>query len=118
MAGARRSTVAGARHDAAGTRTRGRRCIQTPNLAVTVPSPRSSSSSRLVVRASASSSAFSKACGPAAVAVAASAMLTGGALAQDVLLGGNGGVLAFEPNDFSVKSGELIHTTCLIKCLN
>ena len=42
------------------------------------------------------------------MAVAASAMLTGGALAQDVLLGGNGGVLAFEPNDFSVKSGETI----------
>ena len=108
--------MAGARHDVAGTRTRGRRCIRTPNLAVTVPSPRSSSSSRLVVRASESSSAFSKACG--AAAVAASAMLVGSALAQDVLLGGNGGVLAFEPNDFSVKSGELIHTTCLMICLN
>ncbi|KAM0835320.1 hypothetical protein ACQ4PT_063013 [Festuca glaucescens] len=79
------------------------------SAAVTVPSfsraavaPRSSSS-RLVVRAS-----FSKACGAAAVAVAASAMLAGGAMAQDVLLGANGGVLVFEPNDFTVKSGETI----------
>ena len=45
----------------------------------------------------------------AAVAMAASAMLLGGsAMAQDVLLGANGGVLVFEPNDFSVKAGETI----------
>jgi plastocyanin len=83
------------------------------SAAVTVPSfsraavaPRSSSS-KLVVRASLSSS-FGKACSAAAVAVAASAMLAGGAMAQDVLLGANGGVLVFEPNDFSVKAGETI----------
>ncbi|MCQ6483224.1 plastocyanin/azurin family copper-binding protein, partial [Vibrio parahaemolyticus] len=48
------------------------------------------------------------AAGAAAVAVAASAMLAGGAMAQEVLLGANGGVLVFEQNDFTVKSGETI----------
>ncbi|MCJ0393902.1 plastocyanin [Clostridioides difficile] len=58
----------------------------------------------MVVRASLGKKAAS-----AAVAVAASAMLLGGsAMAQDVLLGANGGVLVFEPNEFSVKSGETI----------
>ncbi|MBV7591550.1 plastocyanin [Escherichia coli] len=61
-------------------------------------------SSRMVVRASLGKKAAS-----AAVAMAASAMLLGGsAMAQDVLLGANGGVLVFEPNDFSVKAGETI----------
>jgi plastocyanin len=48
--------------------------------------------------------------GKAAVAVAASALLAGGgaAMAQEVLLGANGGVLVFEPSDFTVKSGETI----------
>jgi plastocyanin len=48
--------------------------------------------------------------GTAAVAVAASALLAGGgaAMAQEVLLGANGGVLVFEPSDFTVKSGETI----------
>ena len=58
----------------------------------------------MVVRASLGKKAAS-----AAVAMAASAMLLGGsAMAQDVLLGANGGVLVFEPNDFSVKAGETI----------
>ncbi|KAF7092451.1 hypothetical protein CFC21_094933 [Triticum aestivum] len=66
-----------------------------------VAAPRSS---RMVVRASLGKKAAS-----AAVAMAASAMLLGGsAMAQDVLLGANGGVLVFEPNDFSVKAGETI----------
>ncbi|KAM3205949.1 hypothetical protein ACQJBY_061563 [Aegilops geniculata] len=78
------------------------------SAAVSVPSfaatPMRSSSSRMVVRASLGKKAAS-----AAVAVAASAMLLGGsAMAQDVLLGANGGVLVFEPNEFSVKSGETI----------
>lgn len=78
------------------------------SAAVTVPSfaaatPRRSSS-RMVVRASLGKKAAS-----AAVAVAASAMLLGGsAMAQDVLLGANGGVLVFEPNEFSVKAGDTI----------
>ncbi|RIQ90481.1 plastocyanin [Mycobacteroides abscessus] len=58
----------------------------------------------MVVRASLGKKAAS-----AAVAMAAGAMLLGGsAMAQDVLLGANGGVLVFEPNDFSVKAGETI----------
>jgi plastocyanin len=44
----------------------------------------------------------------AAVAVAASAMLAGGAMAQEVLLGANGGALVFEPSEFTVKSGDTI----------
>ncbi|KAG8094200.1 hypothetical protein GUJ93_ZPchr0012g21205 [Zizania palustris] len=56
-----------------------------------------------VVRAS-----LGRAAGAAAVAVAATAILAGGALAQEVLLGADGGVLVFEPNDFSVKAGETI----------
>jgi len=67
-----------------------------------VAAPRSSS--RMVVRASLGKKAAS-----AAVAVAASAMLLGGsAMAQDVLLGANGGVLVFEPSEFSVKAGDTI----------
>ncbi|KAM3197030.1 hypothetical protein ACQJBY_072606 [Aegilops geniculata] len=80
------------------------------SAAVTVPSFAGAKaatpmrSSRMVVRASLGKKAAS-----AAVAVAASAMLLGGsAMAQDVLLGANGGVLVFEPNEFSVKSGETI----------
>ncbi|KAL6861347.1 hypothetical protein ACP4OV_017047 [Aristida adscensionis] len=59
-----------------------------------------------VVRAS-----LGRAAGAAAVAVAASAMLAGApapAMAQDVLLGANGGALVFEPQEFTVKSGETI----------
>ena len=76
------------------------------SAAVSVPSFAATPmrSSRMVVRASLGKKAAS-----AAVAVAASAMLLGGsAMAQDVLLGANGGVLVFEPNDFSVKAGETI----------
>ncbi|VAI68090.1 unnamed protein product [Triticum turgidum subsp. durum] len=73
------------------------------SAAVSVPSF-AARSSRMVVRASLGKKAAS-----AAVAMAASAMLLGGsAMAQDVLLGANGGVLVFEPNDFSVKAGETI----------
>lgn len=67
-------------------------------LARAVPARRS-----LVVRAS-----LGKAAGTAAVAVAASALLAGGAMAQEVLLGANGGVLVFEPNEFTVKAGDTI----------
>lgn len=49
-----------------------------------------------------------KAAGTAAVAVAASALLAGGAMAQEVLLGANGGVLVFEPSEFTVKAGDTI----------
>nr|GEY92756.1 plastocyanin A'/A'' [Tanacetum cinerariifolium] len=44
----------------------------------------------------------------AAVAVSASALLAGNALAFDVLLGANDGGLAFEPATFSVPAGEKI----------
>ena len=74
--------------------------VSIPSLARPAPRPRARSVS---VRAS-----LSKAAGAAAVAVAASAMLAGGAMAQDVLLGANGGVLVFEPSEFAVKSGETI----------
>ena len=79
--------------------------VSVPSLAAKVAAtPMRSSSSRMVVRASLGKKAAS-----AAVAVAVSAMLLGGsAMAQDVLLGANGGVLVFEPNDFSVKAGETI----------
>lgn len=49
-----------------------------------------------------------KAAGTAAVAVAASALLAGGAMAQEVLLGADDGVLVFEPKEFTVKAGETI----------
>ncbi|KAG8069559.1 hypothetical protein GUJ93_ZPchr0006g44818 [Zizania palustris] len=76
------------------------------SAAVTVPSyapatPRRRQS--MVVRAS-----LGKVAGATAVAVAATAFLAGGAMAQDVLLGANGGVLVFEPNDFTVNAGETI----------
>ncbi|CAN6209061.1 unnamed protein product [Urochloa humidicola] len=79
------------------------------SAAVSAPSfaaaarPAPSSSRRCVVRAS-----LGKAAGTAAVAVAASALLAGGAMAQEVLLGANGGVLVFEPSEFSVKAGDTI----------
>ena len=77
--------------------------VSVPSLAAKVAAT-PMRSSRMVVRASLGKKAAS-----AAVAVAASAMLLGGsAMAQDVLLGANGGVLVFEPNEFSVKSGETI----------
>ncbi|KAE8792257.1 plastocyanin precursor [Hordeum vulgare] len=77
--------------------------VSVPSFAAATPM-RSSRSSRMVVRASLGKKAAS-----AAVAMAAGAMLLGGsAMAQDVLLGANGGVLVFEPNDFSVKAGETI----------
>lgn len=60
-------------------------------------------SSAFTVRAS-----LGKAAGTAAVAVAASALLAGGAMAQEVLLGANGGVLVFEPSEFTVKAGDTI----------
>ncbi|XP_062233873.1 plastocyanin, chloroplastic-like [Phragmites australis] len=72
--------------------------VRAPSRAV----PRRASSS-FTVRAS-----LSKVAGTAAVAVAASALLAGGAMAQEVLLGANGGVLVFEPSEFSVKAGETI----------
>ncbi|KAF6988528.1 hypothetical protein CFC21_006049 [Triticum aestivum] len=76
--------------------------VSVPSFAAKAATPMRSS--RMVVRASLGKKAAS-----AAVAVAASAMLLGGsAMAQDVLLGANGGVLVFEPNEFSVKSGETI----------
>ena len=74
--------------------------VSIPSLARPAPRTRARSVS---VRAS-----LSKAAGAAAVAVAASAMLAGGAMAQEVLLGANGGVLVFEPNEFTVKTGETI----------
>ena len=43
-----------------------------------------------------------------AAATAAAGILTGNAMAMEVLLGGEGGVLAFIPQDFSVSSGEEI----------
>ncbi|PSS19838.1 Plastocyanin like [Actinidia chinensis var. chinensis] len=46
--------------------------------------------------------------GAAVVATAASAMLASNALAIDVLLGSSDGGLVFEPNSFSVASGEQI----------
>ena len=74
--------------------------VSVPSFAAATPMR----SSRMVVRASLGKKAAS-----AAVAMAAGAMLLGGsAMAQDVLLGANGGVLVFEPNDFSVKAGETI----------
>uniref|UniRef100_A0A0E0DVC3 Plastocyanin n=1 Tax=Oryza meridionalis TaxID=40149 RepID=A0A0E0DVC3_9ORYZ len=76
--------------------------VTIPSMAPSAPGRRRMRSS-LVVRAS-----LGKAAGAVAVAVAASAMLAGGAMAQEVLLGANGGVLVFEPNDFTVKSGETI----------
>ena len=76
--------------------------VSVPSFAAKASTPMRSS--RMVVRASLGKKAAS-----AAVAMAASAMLLGGsAMAQDVLLGANGGVLVFEPNDFSVKAGETI----------
>ncbi|CAL5045169.1 unnamed protein product [Urochloa decumbens] len=77
------------------------------SAAVSAPSfaaaARPVASRRCVVRAS-----LGKAAGTAAVAVAASALLAGGAMAQEVLLGANGGVLVFEPSDFTVKAGDTI----------
>ena len=46
--------------------------------------------------------------GAAVVATAMTAMLASNALAQDVLLGGSDGTLAFVPNEFSVSSGDKI----------
>nr|AKJ85502.1 chloroplast plastocyanin precursor [Suaeda salsa] len=43
-----------------------------------------------------------------AAATAAAGMLAGNAMAIEVLLGGDGGVLAFIPQDFSVAAGEEI----------
>jgi plastocyanin len=63
---------------------------------------RSRRRSSLTVRASLGKAAAS------AVAVAASAMLAGGAMAQEVLLGADGGALVFEPSEFTVKSGDTI----------
>ncbi|WVZ91250.1 hypothetical protein U9M48_037446 [Paspalum notatum var. saurae] len=77
---------------------------------VTAPSfaapARAAASRRASFRVRAS---LGRAAGTAAVAVAASALLAGGAaMAQEVLLGANGGVLVFEPSEFAVKSGETI----------
>ncbi|KAL2925685.1 Plastocyanin chloroplastic [Bienertia sinuspersici] len=44
----------------------------------------------------------------AAAATAAAGLLGGNAMAIEVLLGGDGGVLAFIPQDFSVAAGEEI----------
>ncbi|GFS36013.1 cupredoxin superfamily protein [Actinidia rufa] len=46
--------------------------------------------------------------GAAVVATAASAMLASNALAIDILLGSSDGGLVFEPNSFSIASGEQI----------
>ncbi|EXB81496.1 Plastocyanin [Morus notabilis] len=46
--------------------------------------------------------------GIAVAATAASAMLASNAMAIDVLLGGSDGSLVFEPNNFTVGSGEKI----------
>ncbi|CAN6166229.1 unnamed protein product [Urochloa humidicola] len=77
--------------------------VSAPSFAAAARPVASSSSRRCVVRAS-----LGKAAGTAAVAVAASALLAGGAVAQEVLLGANGGVLVFEPSDFTVKAGDTI----------
>ena len=77
--------------------------VTAPSFAAAArPAPRRSAA--FTVRAS-----LGKAAGTAAVAVAASALLAGGAaMAQEVLLGANGGVLVFEPSEFTVKAGEAI----------
>ncbi|XP_066375888.1 plastocyanin, chloroplastic-like [Miscanthus floridulus] len=75
--------------------------ITAPSLAA--PAARAVARRSFTVRAS-----LSKAAGTAAVAVAASALLAGGAMAQEVLLGANGGVLVFEPSEFTVKAGDTI----------
>ncbi|OEL15836.1 Plastocyanin, chloroplastic [Dichanthelium oligosanthes] len=85
------------------------------SAAITAPSLASRpAQARAVASSSRRSAAFTvraslgKAAGTAAVAVAASALLAGGAMAQDVLLGANGGALVFEPSEFSVKAGDTI----------
>ncbi|CAD6338098.1 unnamed protein product [Miscanthus lutarioriparius] len=75
--------------------------ITAPSLAA--PAARAVARRSFTVRAS-----LGKAAGTAAVAVAASALLAGGAMAQEVLLGANGGVLVFEPSEFTVKAGDTI----------
>ncbi|KAJ1266358.1 hypothetical protein BS78_08G145000 [Paspalum vaginatum] len=77
--------------------------VTAPSFAA--PARAAGSSRRATFRVRAS---LGRAAGTAAVAVAASALLAGGAMAQEVLLGANGGVLVFEPNEFAVKSGETI----------
>ncbi|KAL6606427.1 hypothetical protein ACP70R_042080 [Stipagrostis hirtigluma subsp. patula] len=77
--------------------------VTAPSFAAARAPARAAARRSLTVRAS-----LGKAAGSAAVAVAASALLAGGAMAQEVLLGANGGALVFEPNEFSVKSGETI----------
>lgn len=80
------------------------------SAAVTAPSfrPARAAASRRSAAAFTVRASLGKAAGTAAVAVAASALLAGGAMAQEVLLGANGGVLVFEPSEFTVKAGEAI----------
>ena len=82
------------------------------SAAVPAPSFAASRPARAAARRSAAftvRASLGKATGTAAVAVAASALLAGGAaMAQEVLLGANGGVLVFEPSEFTVKAGEAI----------
>lgn len=77
--------------------------ISAPSFRPARAVPACSTRRSVVVRAS-----LRKAAGTAAVAVAASALLAGGAMAQEVLLGANGGVLVFEPSEFTVKAGDTI----------
>jgi plastocyanin len=78
------------------------------SAAVTAPSFAAARPARAARRSSVVVRASLKAAGTAAVAVAASALLAGGAMAQEVLLGATGGVLVFEPSDFTVKAGDTI----------
>ncbi|WOK92866.1 hypothetical protein Cni_G01558 [Canna indica] len=94
------------------------------SAAVTIPSFTGLKAGRAAVRAAGSSAAPQpakampsaavcaraslKEVGVAVAATAASAVLAGNALAFDVLLGGDGGVLAFVPSEFSVPAGETI----------
>ncbi|EER87677.1 hypothetical protein BDA96_10G000500 [Sorghum bicolor] len=77
---------------------------------ITAPSAFAAPAARAVARRSSFTvrASLGKAAGTAAVAVAASALLAGGAMAQEVLLGANGGVLVFEPSEFTVKAGDTI----------
>lgn len=81
------------------------------SAAVTAPSfaaPARASAGRRASSSFRVRASLGRAAGTAAVAVAASALLAGGAMAQEVLLGANGGVLVFEPSEFTVKAGDTI----------
>ncbi|AQK79778.1 Plastocyanin, chloroplastic [Zea mays] len=80
------------------------------SAAVTAPSFAAPAPARAVVRRRSFTvrASLRKATGTAAVAMAASALLAGGAMAQEVLLGAGDGGLVFEPSQFTVKAGDTI----------